>query len=274
MQKHPREDEQEILYAETADSLLDEINILLIGSDRRNDENGLSDALLVANYNPETNGIKLISFMRDTYVDVPGHGMQKINAAHAFGGPELVNDTIHKNFGIEPDFYASVDFDGFPKLFDLIIPSGIEVDIPYEMSHGIGLTLEPGLQKLQGEQLLGYVRFRNDRKSDFGRVERQQEILTAVKKQGLSFHTLMNFPKILEAIDAYIDTDIERQVLWSIGKSLIQDGSGEMETLRIPAAETYTNERVDAGEVLSLDFEANKEILSRFLSNSSLSKGH
>lgn len=266
-EEEPRYKEQEadLLLADIDTSELNEINVLLIGTDRRGDENGLSDTLMMANFKPESNELKLVSFMRDIYVSIPNYGMQKINAAHAFGGPDLVSETIYENFGIQTDYYASVDFTGFPKIFDLIIPKGIEVDIPYEMSHGIGMTLEPGEQTLHGDQLLGYVRFRHDKKSDFGRVERQQEVLTAAKKQGVNFQTLLNLPKILDALDTYVDTDIDKRILLAIGKSLIQEGSGEMESLRIPAVNAFTEERRNVGEVLVPDLEANKEALNQFL---------
>ncbi|MDN7240603.1 LCP family protein [Planococcus sp. N028] len=265
-QRHYKEEESKTLHAETVYPEVDEINVLLIGSDRRGDEFGLSDALMVANYNPDNNQIKLVSFMRDTYVEIPDHGMQKINAAHAFGGPQLVSETIQENFGIKTDYYASVDFNGFPKLLDLMVPKGIEVEIPYEMSHGIGMTLEPGIQTLNGDQLLGYVRFRHDKKSDFGRVERQQEILTALKYQGMNVHSLMNLPKIIEALDTYVDTDLDKRTLLSFGKFFVQSESGEIDTFRVPAADTFTEERKNVGEVLVPDLVANQEKLDDFLS--------
>lgn len=268
-QRPYKEENPEIFHAETTDSKVKEINVLLIGSDRRDEENGLSDVLMIANYQPKTNQIKLISFMRDTYVDVPDRGMQKINAAHAFGGPELASETIYSNFGIQTDYYASIDFNGFPKLLDLVAPNGIEVDIPYEMSHGIGLTLEPGVQSLHGDQLLGYVRFRHDKKSDFGRVERQQEVLTALKDQGMNVQSLLNLPQIIETINTYIDTDLDKQMMLSFGKFFATRDSNDIATLRIPAADAFKEERKTAGEVLVPDIEANIEILQDFLSNDS-----
>lgn len=180
---------------EGADVQVGQINVLLIGSDAR-DEDGRSDTLMIAHYDQTTNNVKLISIMRDTYVEIPDYGMNKINAAFAFGGPELVRKTIKQNFDLDVNYYAVVDFKGFPKIIDLLAPDGIEVDIPYEMSHGIGMTLKPGEQILHGNELLGYVRFRHDRLSDFGRVERQQEVLTKVKEQ-IGVSSLMNLPKYL-----------------------------------------------------------------------------
>lgn len=251
---------------EGEDPQFGEINVLLLGSDSRGDEDARSDSLMIAHYNQMTNEVKLVSIMRDTYVDIPGHGKHKINAAFAFGGPELVRKTIKQNFDMDLHYYAMVDFSGFSKIVDVIAPDGIEVEIPYTMSHGIGMTLEPGKQVLNGDQLLGYVRFRHDRLSDFGRVERQQEALTKLKDQAVSLHTLMNLPKILGTVDPYIDTNVDHRTLLTIGKGLLLGESKQMETLRIPIASSYEDRRVNVGAVLDIDFEKNKQALQEFLS--------
>ncbi|WP_432358733.1 LCP family protein [Sporosarcina sp. UB5] len=242
-----------------------EINIMLLGSDARKDEEGRSDTLIIANYNQKTEKVKLISIMRDTYVNIPGYGMQKMNSAYSFGGPELVRQTIKENFDLDVHYYAMVNFNGFPKIADILAPDGIEVDIPYTMSHGIYMTLHPGVQRLQGEQLLGYVRFRHDSKNDFGRVARQQEVLSKLKDEAVSMHSLMNLPKLLGAADAYIDTNLDKMTMLSIGKGILDNKSEKIDTLRIPVDNSYRPERVRVGEVLAIDFDKNKEELNKFL---------
>ncbi|MBS4179233.1 LCP family protein [Lederbergia citrea] len=245
-----------------------EINILLIGSDSRGDDRGNSDTLMIAHYNQNTHEMKIASIMRDTYVDIPDHGKHKINAAFAFGGPELLRKTIKQNFDIDINYYAVIGFDGFPKIVDVLAPNGIEVDIPYEMSYGIGMTLHPGKQVLHGKELLGYVRFRQDRLSDFGRVGRQQEVMSKLKEQAVSIHSLVNLPKMLGIADPYIDTNVETGTLLAIGKGLIAGKSKQMETVRIPIEDSFVNERVDIGAVLSIDIDKNKQALKEFLSSS------
>lgn len=260
-----KEDEETFEPFKGVDPQFGEINVLLIGSDSRGDE-GRSDALMIAHYNQTTNNVKIVSIMRDTYVDIPDYGMNKINAAFAFGGPELVRKSIKQNFDIDVNYYAIVDFEGFPKIVDLLAPNGIEVDIPYEMSYGIGMTLFPGEQTLHGDQLLAYVRFRHDRLSDFGRVERQQEVLTKVKEQ-IGFQSLMNLPKILGVAEAYIDTNIDSKTILAIGKGLIDGKSNGVDTLRIPVASSFDNKHVNVGAVLDIDLEKNKSALEEFLSS-------
>ncbi|MFS0880402.1 LCP family protein [Metabacillus niabensis] len=242
-----------------------EINILLIGSDSRGEKQARSDTLMIAHYNQNTHKMKIASIMRDTYVEIPDHGMQKMNAAFAFGGPELVRKTIKNNFDIDINYYAIVDFEGFTKIVDLIAPDGIEVDIPYEMSYGIGMTLHPGTQVLRGDELLGYVRFRHDRLSDFGRVQRQQEVVSKIKDQAISIHNIVNLPKILGMADPYIDTNVDAPTLISIGKGLITGKSKSMETIRIPVKDSYEDETVEVGAVLKIELDKNKQALQQFL---------
>ncbi|MFD2208629.1 LCP family protein [Virgibacillus halophilus] len=240
-----------------------EIKVLLLGEDSREKEAGRSDTLMIAYYNQQTKEAKIVSIMRDSYVKVPGHGMQKINAAYAFGGPELVRQTIAENFGVDVNYYAIVDFAGFPKLVDLIAPDGIEVDIKQKMSEGIGETLYPGKQVLHGKELLGYVRFRHDAESDFGRVKRQQEVLSKLKDEAMRLQSLVKLPKIMGVAEAYIDTNIDKATMFSVGKGLLTTKK-QLEKLRLPVDGSYTNERTQAGAVLRVDMKKNKEILQSF----------
>ncbi|AMX00130.1 LCP family protein [Rummeliibacillus stabekisii] len=257
---------------EGANTHIGKINVLLIGSDSRGEEHSRSDTLMIAHYDQKTNNVKLVSIMRDTYVDIPKHGMQKINSAYAFGGPELLRETIKQNFDIEANYYAVVDFKGFSKIIDLLAPDGITVDIPSKMEYGIGMTLHPGKQTLHGDQVLGYVRYRHDRLSDFGRVERQQEVLTKVKKQAISMKTLVNLPKILGTADSYIETNVDNKTILTIAKGLLAGKSKGMETLRIPIADSYENKNEIVGAVLDVDLEKNKKALKTFLTTSEQKK--
>ena len=221
---------------------------------------------MVAHYDPETHKVKLISLMRDMYVSVPEHGQQKLNAAYTFGGPELLRETIKENFGLDIHYYAIVDFKGFEKAVDLLVPNGIEVDVPYEMSSGIGMTLEKGKQKLHGKELLGYVRFRHDRLSDFGRVQRQQEVISKLKEEAVSLNSIVKLPELLDLLNTYVDTNMDTSTLLTIGKDILTEKSGEIETLRIPEDGSFENERYDGvGEVLEVDFQQNKETIAEFL---------
>lgn len=242
------------------------INILLLGSDAR-DDHELSDTLMIGQYNSKQKTLKLASIMRDTYINIPEYGYYKINAAYALGGADLVRKTVEENFDIPINYYAIVDFKAFPKVVDLLAPNGIEVDIPYEMSHGIGMVLSPGKQVLKGEQALAYVRFRHDAMSDFGRVERQQEIISKLKNQAVSVNTVTSLPRILGTLDAYVATNVDMKTMLGMGTGLALNNFGDVETLRIPLDDAYTDGYYEAaGQVLEIDLEANKKALQDFLS--------
>ena len=245
-----------------------QINVLLLGSDSRGEAHARTDSILIAHYDQNTHQPKLVSIMRDTYVEVPGHGKQKINAAYAFGGPELLRETIQQNFNVDINYYAVVDFQGFPKIVDTIAPNGIKVNIPHEMSSGIGMTLHPGEQTLHGKELLGYVRFRHDNLSDFGRVERQQEVLSKLKDQATNIQNVLQLPKLLGLTDPYIDTNVDTKIMLIIGKDFVTGQAKKIQTLRIPLNNTFENQRYDnIGQVLSIDLNKNKEALQKFLSS-------
>ncbi|WP_396953724.1 LCP family protein [Neobacillus mesonae] len=263
-----KDDEKQAASFHGEDVKFGKINVLLLGSDTRGEDHARTDSIMIAHYDQETHQAKLVSIMRDTYVNIPGHGKQKINAAYAYGGPELLRKTIKENFDIDVNYYAVVDFKGFSKITDIIAPDGIKVDVPYEMSYGIGTTLDPGKQTLHGDKLLGYVRFRHDRLSDFGRVQRQQEIIGKLKDQALSLGSILKLPKILGVIDPYVDTNLDTPTLLSLGKDLLTNESNKMQTMRVPVNGSFTNERFDnVGAVLSINLNQNKSALNEFLSS-------
>lgn len=244
------------------------VNVLLLGSDSRGKEGARTDSIMVAHYNPQTQKIKLISLMRDMYVTLPEHGQQKLNAAYSFGGPELLRKTIKLNFGLDIHHYAIIDFKGFEKAVDLLVPNGIEVDIPYEMSDGIGMTLEEGIQQLDGEEMLGYVRFRQDRLSDFGRVQRQQEVVSKLKEEAVTLNSVAKLPELLDLLNTYVDTNINTTTLLEIGKDVLTKESGEIQTMRLPKDGGFQNEHYSGiGDVLEVDFDLNREALKEFLAD-------
>jgi len=262
---HTYEKEDNLVF-QGEENTLDEVNVLLLGSDSRGEEHARTDTIMIAHYDPQTSKIKLISLMRDMLVSVPDYGQQKLNAAFTFGGPELLRETIKENFGVNLHYYAMIDFEGFEEAVDLLVPNGIEVDIPYEMSDGIEMTLEKGKQQLHGRELLGYVRFRQDRLSDFGRVQRQQEVISKLKEEAVGLQSIAKLPELLDLLHTYLDTNIHTSTLLSIGKNVLTKESGEIETLRIPEDGSFENKRHDTlGDVLEIDFAQNKQALQAFL---------
>ena len=128
------------------------------------------------------------------------------------------------------------------------------------------LRLEKGTRILHGEELLGYVRFRQDRLSDFGRVQRQQEVISKLKEEAISMNSIANLPDLLDLLHTYVDTNLDTSTLLKIGKDLLMENNNEIKSLRIPEDGSFENERYDGvGEVLEVDFQQNKETIAEFL---------
>jgi len=241
-------------------------NILLLGSDARGKEKSRADTIMIAHYNEDEGTFKLTSIMRDSYVEIPGHGKHKINSAFARGGPELMRQTIKKNFDIDLQYYAIVDFQGFVQLIDEAFPKGVEIDVEKKMSEYIDVTIEPGLQRLDGEHLLGYVRFRHDAIGDFGRVERQQKVIKAIKEQLGGFQTITKLPKLIGVLSPYVNTNMDTSDALFMAKDFLSDKRGSIETFRIPVENSFTEPKIKGeGSVLDLDVEKNKEALHQFI---------
>lgn len=240
-------------------------NILLLGSDSRGEEHSRADTIMVAHYHPDKGTYKLISIMRDTYVTVPGHGKSRINTAFANGGPELLRETVKENFNIDIQYYAIVDFEGFVQLIDEAFPEGVEINVEKKMEKRIGVTIEPGLQKLDGEHLLGYVRFRHDAVGDFGRVERQQQVIQQIGKQLKSFGTIPKLPKLLGVVRPFINTNMKTADMLYIGKDFISSESRKIDTLRVPVDGSWDDAPINGASVLSIDLEENKAAIQEFL---------
>lgn len=241
-------------------------NILLLGSDARGNEKSRADTIMIAQYHPDKGTYKVMSIMRDIYVNIPGYGKHKINAALALGGPELLRKTIKENFDIDIKYYSIVDFNGFVHLIDEAFPKGVEIEVEKAMSAYIGVTLQPGLQRLDGEHLLGYVRFRHDAVGDFGRVERQQKVIKEIGSQFKSIQTITKLPKLVGVITPFVNTNMDTTDILYIGKDFISKDIQDIGTLRIPVDGSYSNQRVSgSGSVLAIDLEKNKQAIHEFL---------
>ncbi|MGG0409795.1 LCP family protein [Peribacillus simplex] len=246
---------------------------LLIGVDTRGEEKSRSDAIILAKYFPEQEKLKLASIMRDSYVKIPGNktGYNKINAAYYYGGRELLKKTIQENFGVKVDHVAVIDFQGFVKMVDLLAPEGVAVNVDQEIIDDMSIQASVGKNVLHGEELLKYVRFRHDDESDFGRVERQQEVMVQLKtafiNQISSFEGMAALPSIIEKGLSYLDTDIGLKTIMEMGPKAVFHTPDTVETLRVPVEGSFNDEIYpQSGAVLEMDYTKNKKALQEFFS--------
>ncbi|MCM3023136.1 LCP family protein [Heyndrickxia ginsengihumi] len=242
------------------------INILLLGIDTRGEKQSRTDTMMIAQIDPKTHKVKLVSLMRDMYVEIPGYDNYKLNTAYFLGGPELLRQTIKHNFDIDIQYYALVDFKSFVKVVDTLAPEGIKINVEHEMSKNIGMTLHPGLQTMHGKQLLAYARFRKDAEGDFGRVRRQQTVLKALEKEAISVNGFAKAPKLLGTIQPYIATNMSKMDILGLVKDVLMGGTPDVKTLTVPVAGSYSNATYPGkGAVLDVDTEKNTEAIKSFL---------
>lgn len=241
-------------------------NILVLGVDSRGEEKSRTDTMMLVAHNKETNDVKVVSFMRDIYADIPGYQSYKLNTAFYLGGADLLADTLRNMFGVEIHHYALVDFSSFEKLVDIAAPNGVEIDVEKDMSELIGVSLTQGQQRLNGKELLGYARFRADSEGDFGRVRRQQQVIAALKDELVSVSTIPKFPKLAGAAQGYVQTDMPVLDQVKLATNMASGGTEGIERLTLPVENSYSNASYpQAGSVLEIDTEQNRQALSEFL---------
>ncbi|MEC1177071.1 LCP family protein [Metasolibacillus meyeri] len=241
-------------------------NFLILGVDSRGEEKSRTDTMMLLSWNRDTNEMKLVSFMRDIYADIPGYQSYKLNTAYYLGGVQLLKDTLTAMFDVPIHHYAVIDFKSFEAMIDILAPNGITMDVEKDMSAFIGVALKQGTQQLNGKELLGYARFRQDAEGDFGRVARQQKVMDALKDELFSIANAKNLPKFVGAAQGYVTTDLTAAEELKMALSVAAGGGIDIEKMTIPAEGTYTfNAYQHAGSVLEIDKAQNKALLHEFL---------
>jgi len=240
-------------------------NILLIGSDSREGEAGRADTIMVLQLDGPSKQPKLLSFMRDTLVTIPGYGENKINAAYAFGGADLVRQTLAENFGLETNYYAKVDFRSFEKVIDTLFPSGVAINAEKDMSKNLEVAIKQGQQQMNGLEVLQYARFRMDEEGDFGRVRRQQQVMDAIFSEMKNPLAILKLPYAAGKVLGYASTNLPMSFLLKNTFSIAR-GAGGVDSLTVPVADSWQyGSSASAGSVLVVNLETNQQAIRNFL---------
>ena len=261
-------------------------NILLIGQDRRPEESGTtrSDAIMIVSMNAETKKVTLVSIMRDTYVQIPGHVDNRINAAYRFGGASLLYETIEKNFGLKIDGTVGVDFSGFVDVINAV--GGVDIDLQgdelakmleyqgYRNAHFeyVGIEkrfdLQEGVNTLDGYLALAYARERHmsNADSDIQRTARQRKVIESLLNK-LSKMSLSQINSLIDQVLAEIVTDISTDDMKMYITELVPYLFDlKLESYQVPAEGTYWGEMVELPDglsgVLKIDFPKNKQVVA------------
>lgn len=207
---------------------LEPFSALILGLDIEDEGATRSDTIIAVTVNPEDESVKMVSVPRDTLVTLPNGQMEKINAAYATAVPNTPHrsalnamEAVGDFLNIPIEFYATMDFNGLVELVDAV--GGITVDADFSFSQsdfvnrGETIYIREGEQQLNGAEALGYARMRKtDPRGDFGRQDRQREVIIEVLNELVSFNTIANFSNVLEAIQPHLQTNASSNHMLSI----------------------------------------------------------
>lgn len=228
----------------------DPISILLIGLENytTNYQGGRTDSLMVATFNPVSKDVKLVSIPRDTYVYVEAEDdYDKITHAYGAGGRDETIKSVENLLQVPIDYYVEVNFEGFKEIVDEI--DGVEVNVPFDFSETTDthprrtLYFEEGPATLNGEEALAYARMRKqDPRGDFGRNDRQKEIIKALLDKVSTPENLLQIDDIAEHLGKNVKTNLKTTQPLAFMKKYHGLTSKSLETLNIQGEDTYIND--------------------------------
>ena len=199
---------------------------------------GVSDSILLLRFNPQQQKLTILAIPRDTKAEIPGYGVDKINAANDEGGAALAAEAISDLLGgVKIDRYIRINVQGVEKLIDAL--GGVTVYVPQDMkytdeSQHLYIDLKQGRQTLDGANALNFIRFRYDNFGDIGRVQRQQLILRALAEKATNLEVILKSPKILSIIQSHIDTNLSVEELLALSAFASKTKKMNLEMMMLP----------------------------------------
>ncbi|XQY91550.1 LytR family transcriptional regulator [Metabacillus sp. HB246100] len=193
----------------------DPISILLMGVDEREGDRGRSDSLILMTVNPNTNSTQMVSIPRDTRTEIVGKGIDdKINHAYAFGGTEMAVATVENFLDVPVDYFVKINMESFKDTVDAV--GGVEVNNTLNFSYG-GYDFNEGTITLDGEKALAYTRMRyDDPRGDFGRQDRQRQVIEGVMKKGANISSITKFGDMFGVVRDNVKTNLTFDEMWEI----------------------------------------------------------
>ncbi|WP_010197215.1 LCP family protein [Bacillus sp. m3-13] len=224
----------------------DPFSVLIMGVEdySTGGENGRTDTLIVATINPKDKTMKMLSIPRDTLVTIPDRNEEtKINHAHSYGGKDLTIETVEYFLDVPIDYFATVNFEGFKNIINIV--DGVTVDVPfdfYETSDETGkrLNFYEGKMELDGEKALAYARMRKqDPRGDFGRNDRQRQIMAAVIDKILSPRNVFKVDEIAGELGSNVETNVRMAQGLGLAQQFANFKSNDIETINIEGEDSY-----------------------------------
>jgi LCP family protein required for cell wall assembly len=243
--------------------------ILILGSDYRPDSGFRTDVILLVAVNPYDGTVKMLSFPRDLYIEIPGYGYERINVVQQLGGFELTASTFEYNFGVRPDYYLMTNFQGFTYIVDTL--GGITVNVRQDLTDQCKLpiaaadgtcTLYAGQNNLDGQTALWYVRSRHS-SSDFDRERRSQEILEGLFFKLMNMNAVMRAPELYSLLSSSVDTNLaltDMVGLLAVAPSIFSDPN-RVSQFTITPNEVYNYITASGAMVLIPDYNAVQNLI-------------
>lgn len=247
------------------------LNVLCMGVDYNYTRDGMpyskearSDTIMLISFERKHGTVAVLSIPRDLLVEIPGLGRDKINAAYAYGGAPLARKTVAALLGVKIDYVVSVRVQAARKLVDELggLTLDVEKDMDYDDNWGhLHVHLRQGRQKLDGEQVVGYCRFRYDEEGDFGRIRRQQQVITALTRTLKAEASLETINKLAKIFRQNVTTDLPLTKMLALGR--LYRGM-DRKQLKLGRLECYDS-IIDGIYYLEPSTEQNKLLVRRLL---------
>lgn len=223
------------------------MHVMILGVDRREDDVGRSDTMMVTAVDMDQKKAALLSVPRDTRVKIDGYGYEKINHAYAYGGHKLSQNAIENLLGVSIDHYILIDTKAFERIIDAI--GGIDINVekrmyyedPWDDNGGLVIDLYPGEQHLDGQKAIQYVRYR-DGEGDIGRIGRQQHFIKAVLAKVISPEMLPRLSKLVEEVSSAIKTDMSLAELLEFANTMKSVHDNGLTAQMVPGQPAYIDD--------------------------------
>lgn len=252
-------------------------NIALFGIDAGEDGVGRSDSIMIATIDSKNKKLKLTSIMRDSYVNIEGRGLDKLNHAYAFGKDALAIKTLNQNFDLNIEDFAAVNFSTLPKIIDKI--GGIELDIDSEELQyingyisninsinktNISSISSTGLQHVNGTQAMAYCRIRYTSGGDYKRTERHREVLSKIFEKITSLSPA-KYPSLLNELLPMVKTSLSVNEILDLGNEVLKIGNLNLEQERFPLDGYCQGKMINGVYYLTFDKETTVNQLHNYI---------
>ena len=252
-----------------ADQKDDEVyNVLLVGTDSRdpNSDMGRSDSMMLVSFNKKENKSTVVSFLRDSLVDIDGYGKSRLGHTYAYGGVGLTINTINKTYDLDIQNYITINFENLVGIIDEI--GGVKVYISEEEAEYYRQNGMPNIQSgdviLTGSQALAHARNRT-LGSDFERTRRQRSVMYGIYRKVMEDKDPSSILSLINYCMNQVETNMSVTEIYDMAKDVLAVDNLKMQQASLPQDGTYTDITYEGMAVLEIDFDANKKFLEELL---------